>query len=256
MGAPESDATVLFERIAGQLRQFGNWELILYLRRTCTGAATADPRYCELLYMYGLGNTGKDVIGLLFMTFVGFSDIRYAVVAPGGFMVQGASRRWRRTRSAGGKAARARCQSTKISTASSLSRSGSNRERQCWAKASTASVRLPPCCRHDDHIQSSAMPVQLDSGCLGVEESATMADHHRVCRLPQLLTQKKCDDQVKGKIALGMCSGQLLWLAIGLAGTLQPNLNPVSQTDRSHLARRSSSGSSLGVRGGPERGEL
>ena len=76
------DALVKECEVLQVLRQFGEWELVLYLLRTFTRAVTADPRYCELLYMCGLGNTGKDVIGLLFMSFFGFSDIHYGVMAP------------------------------------------------------------------------------------------------------------------------------------------------------------------------------
>ncbi|CAE7349846.1 unnamed protein product, partial [Symbiodinium pilosum] len=82
--------TLLFDYIADFLahRQAGDGQLqggAACAEVTFTRAVTADPRYCELLYMYGLGNAGKDVIGLLFMSFFGFSDIHYGVMAPGGF---------------------------------------------------------------------------------------------------------------------------------------------------------------------------
>ena len=68
------------------LKRYGSWEQVLYLLRLFTRAVTGYPRICELLWLYGCGSSGKDVIFLPLLEFLGHECFNYGAILPGRFV--------------------------------------------------------------------------------------------------------------------------------------------------------------------------
>ncbi|CAE7211522.1 unnamed protein product [Symbiodinium sp. CCMP2592] len=64
------------------LHQHSGWLRMLKNYRALSGYA----RICELLWMYGCGSSGKDVIYLPLMTFLGHESFNYGAILPGQFV--------------------------------------------------------------------------------------------------------------------------------------------------------------------------
>ena len=65
----------------------GSWERVIYLLRSFARAAGGCARFCELVYIYGPGSSGKDVVLLLFLTFFGEAPDNLGCVLNGDFIV-------------------------------------------------------------------------------------------------------------------------------------------------------------------------
>ncbi|CAJ1451127.1 unnamed protein product, partial [Effrenium voratum] len=53
------------------LRRYGSYDWVLWLLRFFTRAASGVDRYCEFLYLFGPGGSGKDVLLLILLRFLG-----------------------------------------------------------------------------------------------------------------------------------------------------------------------------------------
>ena len=65
----------------------GSWERVIYLLRSFARAAGGCARFCEFVYIYGPGSSGKDVVLLLFLTFFGETPDNLGCVLNGDFIV-------------------------------------------------------------------------------------------------------------------------------------------------------------------------
>ena len=61
----------------------------LWLLRFFTRAASGVDRYCEFLHLFGPGGSGKDVLLLILLRFLGREDNDYATMLPGSYVVVG-----------------------------------------------------------------------------------------------------------------------------------------------------------------------
>ena len=73
------------------LKRYGSWDLVLYVLRFFARAAGGLERLCEFLYLFGPGSSGKDVLMLLLLRFLGSEGYQYAAMIPGRFVVAGGS---------------------------------------------------------------------------------------------------------------------------------------------------------------------
>ncbi|CAJ1458633.1 unnamed protein product, partial [Effrenium voratum] len=66
-----------------------SYDWVLWLLRFFTRAASGVDRYCEFLYLFGPGGSGKDVLLLILLRFLGREDDNYATMLPGSYVVVG-----------------------------------------------------------------------------------------------------------------------------------------------------------------------
>eukprot|EP00973_Karenia_brevis_P062269 8661056-Karenia_brevis.AAC.1 len=70
------------------LRKFaGCWDGVVWLLRKMSGCAGGIARFCEFLYLYGPGSSGKDLVMMLFLSFFGEGEGGYGCVLNGSFIV-------------------------------------------------------------------------------------------------------------------------------------------------------------------------
>ena len=69
------------------LKFAGSWDLVIWLLRSMSRCAGGSARFCEFLYLYGPGSSGKDVAMLLFLTFFGENPDNLGCVLNGSFIV-------------------------------------------------------------------------------------------------------------------------------------------------------------------------
>ena len=69
------------------LKFAGSWDLVIWLLRSMARCAGGSARFCEFLYLYGPGSSGKDVVMLLFLTFFGEAPDNLGCVLNGSFLV-------------------------------------------------------------------------------------------------------------------------------------------------------------------------
>ena len=69
------------------LKFAGSWDLVIWLLRSMSRCAGGSARFCEFLYLYGPGSSGKDVVMLLFLMFFGEGPDNLGCVLNGSFIV-------------------------------------------------------------------------------------------------------------------------------------------------------------------------
>ncbi|CAE7882852.1 unnamed protein product, partial [Symbiodinium necroappetens] len=72
------------------LRKYGSWLQVLYILRLFSRAVAALERLCELLYLHGPGSSGKDVLMLILLRFLGYEPQHYGLLVSGRYFVAGA----------------------------------------------------------------------------------------------------------------------------------------------------------------------
>ena len=77
-------------RLLKLLRLYGSWLQVLYILRLFARAIVALERLCELLYLHGPGSSGKDVLMLLLLRFLGYEPCNYGLLVSGRYFVAGA----------------------------------------------------------------------------------------------------------------------------------------------------------------------
>ncbi|CAJ1358528.1 unnamed protein product, partial [Effrenium voratum] len=180
------------------LRRYRSCDWVLWLLRFFTRAASGVDRYCEFLYLFGPGSSGKDVLLLILLRFLGREDNNYATMLPGSYVVVGG-------------------QSDKngptenIAQLESKRRTPSRAELQLLAGAATAN--FPPRVKtHEDEGWS--------------RRARILQTEARFVANPKLLTEHRCDDTLKARVAKGLFSPQLLFFVKGLYTLLGPKYNP------------------------------
>ena len=83
------------ERLQGESRALqlvkdfmGSWEDTLWFLRMMSRAIVGEARFCEFMWLFGVGQSGKDMILLLYTTFFGDGETNYAVTLNGDFLVK------------------------------------------------------------------------------------------------------------------------------------------------------------------------
>lgn len=66
----------------------GDWEDTVWLLRMMCRATVGEARFCEFMYMYGVGQSGKDLILLLYSVFFGDGEVNYFCPLGGDFLVK------------------------------------------------------------------------------------------------------------------------------------------------------------------------
>ncbi|CAE7251057.1 unnamed protein product, partial [Symbiodinium sp. CCMP2456] len=72
------------------LRKYGSWLQVLYILRLFARAIVALERLCELFYLHGPGSSGKDVLMLILLRFLGYEPQHYGLLVSGRYFVAGA----------------------------------------------------------------------------------------------------------------------------------------------------------------------
>ncbi|CAJ1378734.1 unnamed protein product [Effrenium voratum] len=71
------------------LRRYGSYNWVLWLLRFFTRAASGVDRHCEFLHLFGPGSSGKDVLLLILLRFLGREDNNYGAMLPGSYVAVG-----------------------------------------------------------------------------------------------------------------------------------------------------------------------
>ncbi|CAE7735384.1 unnamed protein product [Symbiodinium sp. CCMP2592] len=72
------------------VKKYGTWLQVLYLLRLFSRGVGALERLCELLYIHGPGSSGKDVLMLILLCFLGYEPWNYGLLVSGRYFVAGA----------------------------------------------------------------------------------------------------------------------------------------------------------------------
>ncbi|CAJ1382038.1 unnamed protein product, partial [Effrenium voratum] len=67
---------------------YGDWDSVLYELRLMTRAISATPRFCEMYYIWGSQDSGKDTKVKMLHAFLGHGKDNYGVQLPGNYVVQ------------------------------------------------------------------------------------------------------------------------------------------------------------------------
>jgi hypothetical protein len=216
------------------LKFAGTWERVIYLLRSFSRAAGGCARFCEFLYIYGPGSSGKDVVLLLFLTFFGECPDNLGCVLNGDFIVD----------ASGGFG-------NKESASPFLA--ATQGKRFIWPSEVPQHKNLqvgvikqyceqhgaPMTCRKLYKGPVSFRPIGIivaSSNFAPIVANKDDDGFHRRSRIwqttqtfrakPQKLTEHKADDTLKGRILKGEFNSQLVWLLRGLWETLEPDVNP------------------------------
>ena len=217
------------------LRDFaGSWDGVLWMLRSVSRSAGGHGRFCEFLYLYGPGSSGKDVVMLMVLTFFGEQPDNYGCVLNGSFIVD----------AKGGQVNKEAASPFLAATAG---------KRFVWAseipKHNNLQIDLikqyceqhgaPMTCRKLFKAPFSFRPIGMIFGTSNYAAVVANKDddgYHRRARLwqttqtfkakPTKLTEHKADDTLKARILAGDFNSQLVWLVRGLWPSLATDVNP------------------------------
>ncbi|CAJ1387810.1 unnamed protein product [Effrenium voratum] len=74
--------------ILRHMKVYGDWDSVLYELRLMTRAISATPRFCEMYYIWGSQDSGKDTKLKMLHAFFGHKENNYGVQLPGNYVVQ------------------------------------------------------------------------------------------------------------------------------------------------------------------------
>ena len=69
------------------MKVYGDWNSVLYELRLMTRAISATPRFCEMYYLWGSQDSGKDTKIKMLHAFFGHGENNYGVQLPGNYVV-------------------------------------------------------------------------------------------------------------------------------------------------------------------------
>ncbi|CAE7784050.1 unnamed protein product [Symbiodinium sp. CCMP2592] len=214
------------------LKNYGSWDQVLYLLRLHSRALSGYARICELLWMYGCGSSGKDVIYLPLMTFLGHESFNYGAILPGQFVTA--------CRAAEAHAAtpfQDQLQGKRGVWASEIPAHDNLNEgflkgyceQEGAPIAGRALNRGPRSWRPQGLLfcTSNHAPRVQDSEDDGWTRRARVWEtQHRFVANPTGPCERKGDDTLKGRIQSGAFNSELLYFAMGLYGSLKERYNP------------------------------
>ena len=216
------------------LKFAGSWDLVIWLLRSMSRCAGGSARFCEFLYLYGPGSSGKDVVMLLFLTFFGEAPDNLGCVLNGSFLVD----------AHGGQVNK---------EAASPFLAATQGKRFIWVSEVPQHKNLqidlikqyceqhgaPMTCRKLFKGPVTFRPIGMIAATSNYAVSVTNKDDdgfHRRARIwqttqtfrakPQKLTEHKADDTLKARILKGEFNSQLVWLLRGLWASLESDVNP------------------------------
>ncbi|CAJ1412545.1 unnamed protein product, partial [Effrenium voratum] len=204
------------------LRRYGSYDWVLWLLRFFTRAASGVDRYCEFLYLFGPGGSGKDVLLLILLRFLGREDDNYATMLPGSYVVVGGQ-----SDKNGPTENIAQLESKRLVWSSEVPE---HTELQvdflkAYAEQGGAPITGRRCHGHTRSFvpqgilcMTSNFPPRVktheDEGWS--RRARILQTEARFVANPKLLTEHRCDDTLKARIAKGMFSPQLLFFVKGL----------------------------------------
>ena len=222
------------EVLAVLLKFTGSWDGVIWLLRAMSRCAGGSARFCEFLYLYGPGSSGKDVVMLLFLTFFGEAPDNLGCVQNGSFLVD----------AHGGHVNK---------EAASPFLAATQGKRFIWVSEVPQHKNLqidlikqyceqhgaPMTCRKLYKGPVSFRPIGMIAATSNHAVWVMNKDDdgfHRRARIwqttqtfrakPEKLTEHKADDTLKARILDGEFNSQLVWLLRGLWETLEPAVNP------------------------------
>ena len=214
------------------LRRYGSYDWVLWLLRFFTRAASGVDRYCEFLYLFGPGGSGKDVLLLILLRFLGREDDNYATMLPGSYVVVGGQ-----SDKNGPTENIAQLESKRLVWSSEVPE---HTELQvdflkAYAEQGGAPITGRRCHGHTRSFvpqgilcMTSNFPPRVktheDEGWS--RRARILQTEARFVADPKLLTEHRCDDTLKARIAKGLFSPQLLFFVKGLYTSLGPKHNP------------------------------
>ncbi|CAJ1406937.1 unnamed protein product, partial [Effrenium voratum] len=74
--------------ILRHMKVYGDWDSVLYELRLMIRAISATPRFCEMYYIWGSQDSGKDTKVKMLHAFLGHGKDNYGVQLPGNYVVQ------------------------------------------------------------------------------------------------------------------------------------------------------------------------
>jgi hypothetical protein len=211
----------------------GTWDGVLWLLRSMSRCAGGSARFCEFLYMYGPGSSGKDVVMLMFLQFFGEQDENLGCNLNGTFLVEtrGASNK------EGASPFLAKTQGKRFVWASEVPEH--NNLQIDLIKQFCEQNGAPMTCRKLFQAPTTFRPIGMLVATSNYTVNITNKDDdgfHRRARIwqttqtfrakPTKETEHQADDTLKERILKGEFNAQLVWLLRGLWASLEHTINP------------------------------
>ena len=209
----------------------GDWDTIIYLLRFATRCMAGESRFCEFLYIWGCGKTGKDVFMGILTKWFGSGLYNLGLVMPGQWITEGkppkegaspflANTRGRRAvwlsevpehKQVHQDLIKAFCEQGGAPITTRKLYRAPETFRPIGGLFCTSNYVLTTQTPEDDGFQRRARVLET---------------RYKFVPHPTTLTERKADDLLKGRIDAGAFDGQLFLLATLLYDTLDPEVSP------------------------------
>ena len=218
--------------ILRHMKVYGDWDSVLYELRLMTRAISATPRFCEMYYIWGSQDSGKDTKVKMLHAFLGHSKDNYGVQLPGNYVVQ--QTRYL-TAKDGPAPYHARTLGKRLAWASEVPEHYSLADD--FIKPFCDMEGAPVCSRKLNkgprHFMPTALLVATSNHPPRVTRPDGMLRRLRVCQTtvsftlkPSMATEERAVDGLKTRINRGEFNKYIFFLAANLVDSLEMEYNP------------------------------
>ncbi|CAJ1381810.1 unnamed protein product, partial [Effrenium voratum] len=218
--------------ILRHMKVYGDWDSVLYELRLMTRAISATPRFCEMYYIWGSQDSGKDTKVKMLHAFLGHGKDNYGVQLPGNYVVQ--QTRYL-TAKDGPAPYHARTLGKRLAWASEVPEHYSLADD--FIKPLCDMEGAPVCSRKLNKGPRDFMPTALLVATSNHPPRVTRPDgmlrRLRVCQItvsftlkPSMATEERAVDGLKTRINRGEFNKYIFFLAANLVDSLEMEYNP------------------------------
>ncbi|CAJ1393288.1 unnamed protein product, partial [Effrenium voratum] len=218
--------------ILRHMKVYGDWDSVLYELRLMTRAISATPRFCEMYYIWGSQDSGKDTKVKMLHAFLGHGKDNYGVQLPGNYVVQ--QTRYL-TAKDGPAPYHARTLGKRLAWASEVPERYSLADD--FIKPFCDMEGAPVCSRKLNKGPRDFMPTALLVATSNHPPRVTRPDgmlrRLRVCQItvsftlkPSMATEERAVDGLKTRINRGEFNKYIFFLAANLVDSLEMEYNP------------------------------
>ncbi|CAJ1374545.1 unnamed protein product, partial [Effrenium voratum] len=198
------------------MKVYGDWDSVLYELRLMTRAISATPRICEMYYIWGSQDSGKDTKVKMLHAFFGHKENNYGVQRPGNYVVQ--QTRYL-TAKDGPAPYHARTLGKRLAWASEVPEHYSLADD--FIKPFCDMEVAPVCSRKLNKGPRDFMPTALL-----VEQAITLPTTVSFTLKPSMATVERAVDGLKTRINQGEFNKYMFFLAANLVDSLEMEYNP------------------------------
>ncbi|CAJ1389442.1 unnamed protein product, partial [Effrenium voratum] len=218
--------------ILRHMKVYGDWDSVLYELRLMTRAISATPRFCEMYYIWGSQESGKDTKVKMLHAFLGHGKDNYGVQLPGNYVVQ---QTCYLTAKDGPAPYHARTLGKRLAWASEVPEHYSLADD--FIKPFCDMEGAPVCSRKLNKGPRDFMPTALLVATSNHPPRVTRPDgmlrRLRVCQTtvsftlkPSMATEERAVDGLKTRINRGEFNKYIFFLAANLVDSLEMEYNP------------------------------